>query len=162
MLGKYDDALSDANRALEIESTNLDSFILRGKTHFMLGQYNKALINFNKASEINPNNEHVLALRKILIDLKITSKSELRNTESLVNHENTNYNLHKITITELVTNVEIINTLLFRGELYYSLEQYDEALLYYNKALEVDPNNLTALFLVEKFIIHQDDIIRRS
>ncbi|CAG8500953.1 9209_t:CDS:2, partial [Gigaspora margarita] len=39
---------------------------------------------------------------------------------------------------------KLINTLLFHGELFYSLKQYDKALLYYDKVSEFDPFNLIA------------------
>ncbi|KAF0461394.1 tetratricopeptide repeat protein [Gigaspora margarita] len=39
---------------------------------------------------------------------------------------------------------KLINTLLFHGESFYSLKQYDKALLYYDKVLEFDPFNLIA------------------
>ncbi|KAF0552638.1 tetratricopeptide repeat protein [Gigaspora margarita] len=111
----------------------------------MLGKYNKALINFNKALGINPNNAYVLALRgeiylkfqrydKAFLDFKIASEFEHSNIRSSLHPEYSNNALQKL-----------INTLLFHGETLYSLEQYDEALLYYNKVLEIDPYNLTAL-----------------
>ncbi|KAF0442489.1 tetratricopeptide repeat protein [Gigaspora margarita] len=148
---KYANALTDAHRSLEIESTSLGSFILRGETYFMLGKFNEALTDFNKALEINPNNKYVLTLSgeiylkfqlygKALICLKIASEFDHNNTESLVHCNNA---LQKL-----------INTLLFHGESFYSLKQYDEALLYYDKVLEVDPFNLIATSFVGKYIIH--------
>ena len=68
---------------------------------------------------------------KALLCFKIASEFDHSNTESLVHSNNALKNL--------------INTLLFHGESHYSLEQYNEALLCYNKVLEIDPYNLTAL-----------------
>ncbi|RIB27966.1 hypothetical protein C2G38_2159296 [Gigaspora rosea] len=102
----------DAHRSLEIELTSPSSFILRGETYFMLGKFNEALIDFNKAFEINPNNE-------IYFEIPI-----ICNPESLVHSKNA---LQKL-----------INTLLFHEESFYSLKQFDKALLYNDKVLEID------------------------
>ncbi|RIB17398.1 hypothetical protein C2G38_2037783 [Gigaspora rosea] len=140
-LKKYANALSDAHRSIEIEPTSPSSLILRGETYFMLGKFNEALIDFNKALEINPNNAYVLSLSgeiylkfqlycKALRCFKIASEFDHSNTESLVHSNNA---LQKL-----------INTLLFHGETFYLLKQYDKALLYYDKVLEIDPFNLIA------------------
>ncbi|KAF0544032.1 tetratricopeptide repeat protein [Gigaspora margarita] len=108
----------------------------------MLGKFNEALIDFNKALEINPNNTYVLTLSgeiylkfqlygKALLCFKIASEFDHSNIKSLVHSNNA---LQKF-----------INTLLFHGETFYSLKQFDKALLYYDKVLEIDPFNLIAL-----------------
>ncbi|RIB19047.1 hypothetical protein C2G38_2084055, partial [Gigaspora rosea] len=84
-LEKYENALSDAHRSLEIEPTNPRKF-------------NEALIDFNKALEINPNNAYVLTLSgeiylkfqlygKALLCFKIASELDHSNTKSVV-HSN--------------------------------------------------------------------------
>ena len=57
-LGKFSDALSDLNKAIELESENYRyhrSYQLRGKVKFEKGDYNGAISDYTKAIEINPN-----------------------------------------------------------------------------------------------------------
>jgi len=45
-LGKYDDALSDINRSLEINPDATFALIFRGKTYRMLKKYDEVLQNY--------------------------------------------------------------------------------------------------------------------
>src|SRR5205823_2779328 len=94
----------------------------------------EALINFNKALEVNSSNTYVLALRGEIY-LKFQQYGNTFLDLKILPEFNTNNALQKF-----------INTLLFHGESHYSLEQYNKALLYYNKVLEIVPYDLTALF----------------
>ncbi|CAG8494116.1 16209_t:CDS:2, partial [Gigaspora margarita] len=75
-------------------------------------------------------NNTIIPLRSALQCYKIASEFDHSNTESLAH---SNDALQKL-----------INTLLFHGESFYSLKQYDKDLLYYDKVLEIDPFNLIA------------------
>ncbi|CAG8501348.1 21304_t:CDS:2, partial [Gigaspora rosea] len=80
------------------------------------------LINKEQPSHLKLLKLRVLQMKKIKFDHS--------NTKSLVHSNN--------------AIQKLINTLFFHGELFYSLNQYDKALLYYNKVLEIDPFNFIA------------------
>src|SRR4030042_768531 len=52
--GQYDNALSDYNKALEINPNYAEAYYNRGTTYGKKGQYDNAISDFNKALEINP------------------------------------------------------------------------------------------------------------
>lgn len=52
--GQYDRAISDFNKALEIEPKSARVYINRGAGYMGKGQYEEAISDFNKAIEINP------------------------------------------------------------------------------------------------------------
>jgi len=56
-IGKYDEAIADFNKALELPTGNSSPILYnnRGCAYVALGQYNKALVDFKKATEIDPN-----------------------------------------------------------------------------------------------------------
>ena len=54
--GKYDKAISDFDRAIEIQPKYAKAYFIRGLTYSKKGQYEKAISDFNKAIEINPKN----------------------------------------------------------------------------------------------------------
>ncbi|KAF0428414.1 tetratricopeptide repeat protein [Gigaspora margarita] len=85
--------------------------------------------NYDIFNYINNVQEDEINLGALLC-FKIASEFNHSNAESLVHSNNALQNL--------------INTLLFHGESFYLLKQYDKALLYYDKVLEIDPFNLIA------------------
>jgi tetratricopeptide (TPR) repeat protein len=52
--GQYDRAISDFNRAVEINPMYQKAYNNRGTTYRLIGQYDRAVSDFNKAVEINP------------------------------------------------------------------------------------------------------------
>ena len=53
--GKYDQAISDFTRALELNPGNARAYDRRGFAYGKKGQYDQAISDFTKALEINPN-----------------------------------------------------------------------------------------------------------
>ena len=52
--GQYDQAISDYNKALEINSKYAYAYNNRGMAYRDKGQYDQAISDYNKALEINP------------------------------------------------------------------------------------------------------------
>ena len=63
ILGKYDQALSDLSRVIELDSGNAFALAGRGETHRLLGSYELAFSDLNQAIEIEPNYAFALASR---------------------------------------------------------------------------------------------------
>jgi Flp pilus assembly protein TadD len=51
--GQFDQAISDFNRAIEINPRYIKAYNNRGIVYRLKGQYDKAILDFNKAIEIN-------------------------------------------------------------------------------------------------------------
>ncbi len=52
--GQYDQAISDYNKALEINPRHTQAYNNRGVAYRSKGQYDQAISDYNKALEINP------------------------------------------------------------------------------------------------------------
>ena len=53
-LGRYEDALQDYDRALEIDPNLANGYINRGSAYSHLGQYEKAIADYEKGLELDP------------------------------------------------------------------------------------------------------------
>jgi tetratricopeptide (TPR) repeat protein len=126
--GRYEEALDDLNRALELEPNNVHALWNRGEIYRLLGRYDEALDDLNRALKLEPNNVHALDNRGVtyrmlgrydeaLDDLNRALKLEPNNVFALWN----------------------------RGEIYRLLGRYKEALRDLNRALKLEPNNVYAL-----------------
>lgn len=62
---QYEPALSDFNRAIELNTESTKAYAHRGVVHGLLDQYEAALNDFNRAIELNPNYAWALANRGI-------------------------------------------------------------------------------------------------
>ncbi|CAG8479173.1 7084_t:CDS:2 [Dentiscutata erythropus] len=137
-LGIFDNAFSDSNTILKIVPTNTEAFILQ----------------FSKVLEINQNDSYALVLRR-QVYVKIQNYNEVFldfGKSSEIKQNNTDVSL----LSEETR--KMIKTLLFRGETYYSLEQYDKSLSNFCRVLEIDPYNSVVLsfccmlyYLLEKY-----------
>lgn len=54
-LKQYDKAISDYNKAIELNPADADAYYGRGLVYYYLKQYNRAIDDYSKAIELNPN-----------------------------------------------------------------------------------------------------------
>ncbi|RIB08777.1 hypothetical protein C2G38_2044865 [Gigaspora rosea] len=131
---RYNKALKDLNKALEIGQDNLSILDLisilelRGESYFMIGDYKKALVDLNELNKLL-SNSGMLAVRGLAYFLMG------RHKEALVDF---------IKFLEIEPNGTGV-FLIFRGEIYRKLGRYEEALADSTRALKVDPNNMITL-----------------
>jgi tetratricopeptide (TPR) repeat protein len=122
--GKYDQAISDYTKALEINPMHAEAYNNRGLAYGQKGQYDQAISDFNKALEINPrdaeayNNRGTAYGRKGQNDEAISdySKAIEIDPESVMAYNN-------------------------RAWEYTLKGQYDSAVSDLEKALEINPKN---------------------
>ena len=53
-MGEYDEAISDATKAIELDSEYADSYSTRGASYDKLGAHEKAISDYTKALELDP------------------------------------------------------------------------------------------------------------
>ena len=63
LLGKYNEAIADFNKSIELNPKNETVYNNRGSVYNELGNYNEAIADFNKSIELNPKNADVYARR---------------------------------------------------------------------------------------------------
>ncbi len=61
--GEYDQAISEFNKALEINSQNSEAYKNRGTAYMKKGQYDQAISDYTKVLEINPKDAEVYNIR---------------------------------------------------------------------------------------------------
>jgi tetratricopeptide (TPR) repeat protein len=126
---KYDLALSDYNKAIEINPNYAEAYYNRGILYKNLQKYDLALSDWNKAIDINPN--YAVAY----------------NNRGLVYYNQQKYELaladYNKTIDINPNYAEAYNN---RGNLYSDLQKYELALADYNKAIEINPNFAEAYY----------------
>ena len=60
---RYDEALADYTRAMELDPGNAWAIIGRGETYRLMGRYDEALADFTRAIELDPGNAWAIAGR---------------------------------------------------------------------------------------------------
>ncbi len=120
---KYELALADWNKAIEINPNYAEAYLNRGNLYKNLQKYELALADYSKAIDINPNYAYAYYNRGNLY--KNLQKYELALADySKAIKINPNF-------------AEAYNN---RGNLYSNQQKYELALADYNKAIEINPN----------------------
>ncbi|MFD5898658.1 tetratricopeptide repeat protein [Streptomyces sp. NPDC060366] len=120
-LGRFDEALADSNRAIEI-SPDAGAVANRGETCRLMGRYDEALADFNRAIELVPNYRWAL-----------TSRSQTYRAMGRYDDALTDLNR----AAELDPTAAWISV--GRGQTYRLMGRYDDALTDFNRAIELDP-----------------------
>jgi len=126
-LGKqYDNALPYFDKVLEIDPQNLDALKAKGFILIFTRDFEEASLILDKVLELDPNDRRSLELK--VVALGSIGKSE--DTEPFL-----------LRISEINQNIE---SLISKGREYYESSELEEALSYYDSALKLDPDNITA------------------
>lgn len=86
-LTQYDDALVNINKALEMQSDEVDYYILKARIEFSRGQgnnYGAAYANIDKALELSPNNATALMLKARLLVMQRENAEALKCVNTII------------------------------------------------------------------------------
>jgi len=125
-LGQYEEALPYFERVLEIDSENTDA--LKAKSFILLlrGEFEEASSILDKVLELNPDDSQAFELKIMVlgnIDPQAAGKYALK-------------------LAELNANIE---SLVLKGQEHYKRSELEDALSYFNNALELEPDHVEAL-----------------
>jgi tetratricopeptide (TPR) repeat protein len=125
--GRYQQAIADFNRALQIKPDNAAAYINLGHTHMEMGQYQQAMADFDRAIEIEPDNALAHLARGSV-------------------HRMLGQYQRAIADLNWVIQIEPDNALAHfgRGNSYLSLGRYQQAIADFNKAIQIEPYNAEA------------------
>ena len=122
-LKEYKAAITDYDKAIELNPNFTEAYSKRGNVKFFLQEYQEAILDYDKAIELNPNYYKAYSNRAV-------SKQELKD--------------YKGAIADFDKAIELNpKYALFysnRGDLKYTLSQYKEAIVDFDKAIELNPN----------------------
>lgn len=171
--GQIDDAISDLNKAVELNSKDAGAYFYRGNAYYKKGQFDKALSDYSKAIKFNPRYTNAYFSRGLhYVGVEEYSKaiSDLNEAISITPDNAPAYyyrgtahfakRKYKKALSDYNKAIELdpeyVNAYINRGFYYHSINEYPKAISDYNKALELNPFSPTAKQLLAKAITDRD------
>ncbi len=121
--GRYQEALADFNRAIELDPRRDSAITIRSLTYQAMGRWEETLADFSRAIELDPSSAWAWVSRGQAYRLME------RYEEALADYSRA--------IELAPTHASAIAS---RGLTYHAMERYDEALTDLSRAIELDPN----------------------
>ncbi len=161
-LGKYEEALADGSRSMELDPDSALYYVNRGMTYLQLKRYEEALAAFNRALELGPNYgwcyyqrgnlfstlnkyEEALADYNQAIDLDPNKGTYTASYYYQRGNLCSTLGKYEQALTDYSRAIDLDPKKEWyhaeRGWTYFQLEKYDEALIDSNRAIELDVNN---------------------
>jgi len=125
---KYDEALADFTRAIELDDQYAWAIASRGETYRLLGKYEAALVDFTRAIELNDKYAWAIARRGE------TYQAMSRYAEALADFTRA-----------IELNDKYAWAIARRGETYQAMSRYAEALADFTRAIELDDQSARAI-----------------
>ncbi len=132
--GRYDEALADYTRALELDPGDVWALVNRGQTYRAMERHDEALCDLSQAIELNPSSAWAPVNRGQ------TYQAMKRYDEALADYTRA---------LELDPS-DAATFLALRGGTYQDMKRYDEALADYTRAIELDPSSAPAIALRDR------------
>ena len=124
LMKRYDDALVDLDRAIELDHERASASSSRGQAYRLMGRYDDALADFTRAIELDPSSDWNFADRGYTYQLMGRYDDALADLTRAI---------------ELDPSSDWAITI--RGQTYRALERYDDALADFDRAIELDPSS---------------------
>lgn len=131
---------------LNLNPNHSEAYFLSGNILHIKGQLGKAIKAFKKVLELDPNHtDAAISLSVIYNDIGKydEAKAIFEKANNRVKKESTGISDAHLNKKFAIKHFEI-------AEMYYSYNRYDEALFEYNKAIALDPDNLSTRIKVAK------------
>jgi tetratricopeptide (TPR) repeat protein len=156
-LGRYDEALADFNRAIELNPDRARVIADRGETYRLAGRFDEALADFNRAIELDPDYTWAIASRgqtyqalrrfdEALADFARAIELD-PDRDWVIADRGETYRLagrFDEALADFARALELDPddgwAIAHRGQTYQALRRYDEALADFNRAIELDPD----------------------
>jgi tetratricopeptide (TPR) repeat protein len=130
-LGRLEEAITSSDEALKIKPDDHEAWYFRGIVLGQLGRLEEAIASFDEALKIKPDDPETLRYRELALAylMKLELEKQINTYDQLLN---SNPNDHETWET--------------KASFLYLLGRYEEAILSYNKSLEILPNNGSSYF----------------
>ncbi|WP_294351272.1 tetratricopeptide repeat protein, partial [uncultured Clostridium sp.] len=123
-LRKYEEAIEDYNKAIELDVDNYRFYNRRGNAKYSLGQYEESIEDYSKAIELNPKDS-------VLYGNRGNSKYKAKKYKEAIEDYNKAIELDK-------DNYRFYN---YKGRAKKELGKYEESIEDYSKAIDLKPTN---------------------
>lgn len=171
--GQIDDAISDLNKAVELNPKDAGAYFYRGNAYYKKGQIDKALSDYSEAIKINPRYTNAYFSRGLhYVGVEEYSKaiSDFNKVISITPDNASAYyyrgasyfgkKKYKKALSDYDKAIELdpeyVNAYINRGLYYHGINQYPKAISDYSKALELNPSSPAAKQLLGKAITDRD------
>ena len=162
LAGRYDEALDDLNRAIELDPSRAWAIAYRGESYRLTGRYDEALDDLNRAIELDPSHAAVIASRgqtyqamerydEALAEYNRAVELDPSNAWAFISRGSI-YEAMGRYVEALADNDRAIEldpsdgaVIASRGQTFRLAGRYDEALVDLNRAIELDPSNAWAI-----------------
>src|SRR6266567_3493855 len=159
-LGLNNEALSELDQAIKLNQADTQIFIIKGEINAELHRYEEALADFNHAIDLKPSNTRAINGRgSIYLSMK-HYEDALVDFNKVIQLYSDADNLSKEERIERLDRLYIVTNqrgkifpyrsldiaIYLSGEIYRIMQQYEKALTYYNRAIELDSENAEAFF----------------
>jgi len=125
---RYDEALADFNRAIELDPEDARVIADRGEIYMLMERDDDALTDLSHAIEIEPDNAIMIVKRGVIYQLR-------KQYDDAVTDFNRAIELQP----------DYVPMIAIRGETYRLMEQYEKALADFNQAIELEPDNASLI-----------------
>ena len=129
--GKYDKAIADFTKALELELNYVPAYLNRGIAYIEKDDHDKAIADFTKALELEPNNIFAYRNRGLAYLYKYDPDKAIEDFTKILDERHDD-------------DAEAAGAYLLRGFAYILKRDHDKAIADYTKALEFRLNNANA------------------
>jgi tetratricopeptide (TPR) repeat protein len=125
--GKYDDAINQFKKAIDINPEYAAAYNIRGIAYSMQGEYEKAISDFTKAVEIDTNYADAYTNRGLVFENRGEYNQAIMNYNQAI-------------------GIDSIQSFAYcnRGLIYSELGQYERAISDYTRAIEINPKFIQA------------------
>jgi tetratricopeptide (TPR) repeat protein len=66
-LKRFDEAIKDFNKVLELDKDNVDAILWRGKIYYNSNMPEKAIVEFDRVLEINPDDQNAKKFKEMIL-----------------------------------------------------------------------------------------------
>ena len=159
--GRYDEAVADYSRAVELGPDDVEAISSRGETYRQMGRHDEAAADFTRAIELDPGDawatgsrgqtyEAMGRLDEALADFTRAIELDPAQAWILSVRGETYRQMGRLdeAAADFTRAIEIDPTqdwnIVFRGETYLQMGRYDEAAADFTRAIELDPGDAWA------------------
>ena len=167
--GQNDDAISDFDKAIELNPKDAEIYFFRGNAYHNKRQFDKAMSDYSKAIEINPRYTNayysrglyyqtIEEYRKAISDFDKVIKIDPENAYAYYYRGCAHFAKEKYRKAlsdynkAIKIDPEYVNPYINRGYYYHTRNEYPQAIADYKKALELNPFSPTAKQFLENAI----------
>jgi len=139
--GKYDEAITELNQVIRLNSNSIDAYYIRGNSYSAKGNMDRAIADWETVLRLNPNHPRAGTYISIVrqIDSQVKAHNHLQ--KGITYFDNKDYDRAMIEYSEAIRlNPNLAQAYYNRGQVYFLKGDWDRAIAEYTQAIRADPD----------------------